>query len=175
MDTTRVRRTTVLALVIAATAITGALTPGEARADDGWTTTSTREYIVGDVGPLGNTIGHVVQSRCGFGTLCFGRTVGDTFTVTVDDDSGRAVGGVIHLTGRGGWRVLSRTFCGTSGPVPALPGELTVYLDAPGDVRGAHWFGGPGCTEINPLGGTIGATTAGATSGRVTVTYSRAG
>lgn len=157
----------VLALVVAV----GALTPTPARAGDGWSVTRTDFYKMGDVGPLTNTVS-LGTAPCwsDTGSVCFGRTVGDTFAVRITDDSGRKVGGVINIE-RDGWTVFSRPFCGKSGALPVVAGELTVFVDAPGDVRGVHWFGGPGCTEISPLGTTTGATTQGATSGRVQVTF----
>ena len=168
----RARRAALLAATLAAVVITSALTPVDVRAADGWTSTRTETYVHGDVGPM---LGMLSTGGCGFGTVCLGDTVGDTFTVVVIDDSGRRVGGVVQVRSRGGWTVLSQPFCGSSGPLRAVHGTLTVHLDAPGDVSGAHWFGGPGCREINPLGGPAGATTQGVTSGRVRVTFTAHG
>jgi hypothetical protein len=163
-----------IALAIAATTISGALAPMDAHASDRVAATRTQRYLVGDAGPMRDPLGQALTSpSCGIvtlGSLCFGATVGDTFTVEVTDDSGRDVGGIVILSTRGG-RTVAHPFCGTTGSLPAVRGDLAVHLDAPGDVRGAHWFGGPGCAEINPLGGTTGATTLGATSGSVQVTF----
>lgn len=168
---TRARRTTVLLIILAA--ISAAATPLEARADDAWSETRTERYLVGDVGPLRDPVGQALTApSCTLGSVCFGSTVGDTFTVEVSDDSGRRVGGVVIIAGSGGTD-LYRPFCGTTGHLPVVRGRLSVHLDAPGDVRGAHWYGGPGCTEIRPLGTTAGATTQGATSGRVQVTFTK--
>ncbi len=109
--------------------------------------------------------------------MCFGSALGDHFTVTVRDDSGRRVGGIIRIDGSG--PVLTRRFCGTSGRIPVVSGELRVYLDAPGDTRDAHWFGGPGCAEMELGSKAIGRntirTTRGATSGRVIVRFTEEG
>ena len=158
---------TVLALIVTM----GVVDAPPATAGDGWTVTRTDFYRMGDVGPLGNTVS-LGTAPCwsDTGSVCFGQTVGDTFSVRITDDSGRKVGGVIHIE-REGWTVFSRPFCGQSEALPVIAGELTVFVDAPGDVRGAHWFGGPGCTEIMPLGTTTGATTQGATCGSVRVTF----
>ncbi len=180
---TRRRRTALL--VIALTAITGGLAPMDARAHDDRTQTRTQRYLVGDVGPFRDPLGQAltfpscsikgnvgpVRLDATLGSLCFGSTVGDTFTVEITDDSGRTVGGIVIIEAGSGR--IHRHFCGSSGPLPAVRGSLYVHLDAPGDVRGKHDYGGPGCTEIRPLGTSTGATTQGATSGRVQVTFTR--
>ncbi len=178
MRRARTRCTAVSALVAAVMAITAVVSPLDAQARDGWTKTRTEAYRVGDVGPLRDPVGQALTSpSCGvvtLGSLCFGRTAGDSFTVRIQDDSGRKVGGVLVIEARHR-RPVSSAFCGQTGPLPVVPGDLAVHLDAPGDVRGRHWFGGPGCTEIRPLGNTTGATTLGATSGRVHVTLTDRG
>lgn len=172
MRSTRTRLATLLTVVVTATTLAGALAPLDARAGVGWTRTRTEAYDMGDVGPM---LGMLSTGGCGLGTVCFGYPIGDTFTVKIVDDSGRKVGGVVRVVNSGGWTVLYRPFCGTTGPLSSVRGKLTVHLDAPGDVSGTHWFNGPGCREIDPLlgtvGGAMGATTRGATSGRVHVTF----
>lgn len=172
MHTIRTRLAVVVVAVVAVTAVTGGWAPMDARASDTWTTTKTEPYDMGDLGPVPNLPGHLMLGTCHSGTVCFGSTVGDTFTVTVKDQSGREVGGVIAIRGKSGG--LYRPFCGTSKPLPAVAGDLSVHLDAPGDVSGAHWYGGPGCAEIRPTGETTGAT-AGATSGWVHVMFTEQG
>ena len=170
MRTTRTRLATLLAALVVVTTISGAWAPTDARASDGWTSRRTLPYLVGDVGPMRDMPGQALTfPTCTLGSLCFGDTVGETFTVRIRDDSGRAVGGVVVIENRHG--TVFHLVCGTSKSLRVVPGRLAVHLDAPGDVRGAHWFGGPGCAEIRPLGGTTGATTRGATSGWVDVTF----
>ncbi len=157
-----------LVAVVAIATTTSVVAVPDARAKhDLWPQKRTASYQMGDVGPMLGGLG------CGRGAACFGRTVGDTFAVKVEDDSGRRVGGVVRVTNRGGWTVLYRPFCGTSTRLPSVAGNLTVYLDAPGDIYPAHWFGGPGCTDIRPLGQTPVWTTQGATSGKVHVTFTK--
>ena len=170
MTTIRTRLAALLAALVVVTTIFGAWAPMDARAREGWTSTRSKSYLVGDVGPMRDMPGQALTfPTCTLGSLCFGDTVGDTFTVRIHDDSGRKVGGIVVIENRFG--TVSHLVCGTSQPLRVVPGRLAVHLDAPGDVRGAHWFGGPGCTEIRPFGGTTGATTRGATTGRVDVTF----
>ncbi len=174
MPRKRSRRTALLATVMAIAAIIAGAAPVEARAGKRWTETRTQHYLVGDVGPLPDPLGQALTwPSCAIvtpsgGSLCFGSTLGDTFTVGITDDSGRQVGGIVIIEARNG-RTHHRPFCGTTGPLPVVRGDLYVHLDAPGDVRGAHWYDGPGCTEIRQFG--TAATTQGVTSGRVDVTF----
>lgn len=157
-----------LALVTAAALAVCLLAPmdAEARVRRSWTRTRIESYVMGDVGPL------FTHASCGIGVACFGRAVGDQFTVTIVDDSGRRVGGVVELRDGLG-TTLTHAFCGSTGAIRVWPGEaLWVYLDAPGDVRGANWFDAPGCAEIRPVESVPGATTQGATRGHVRVTFS---
>jgi hypothetical protein len=142
----------ILALALIAT-IAGA-SRAEAQSGPTWSRTESIPYLLGDVGPL---LGATQAIR-------FGRTAGAYFTVTVDDEADRPVGGILTITDWYGNVIAYRPFCGTSGTVESNDGYLTVHLDAPGDVQGAHWFNGPGCTDIGPVA-------LGATRGVVHVTY----
>lgn len=164
------RSRTATLLVSAIVTLVAWMAPVDANADDhhtGWTRDHTRDYVMGDVGPFAGGLG------CPAGTTCFGFVHGDTFSVTIEDDSGRRVGGVVRIRAYRVGTVFVRPFCGSIGPTSLPWGHLTVHLDAPGDVRGTHWYGGPGCAEIAPLGGTVGRTTLGATSGQVHLTVTK--
>ncbi len=162
---TRSRSAALLAVVVTIAVTTGLLVPAQAQASHRWTWTRTVSYDTGDFGPLlgGWLLG---MGGCNLGTVCLGHALGDSYTVRIEDDSGRVVGGVLTVGSQ-----HARPFCGSIGPLTPAPGLIRIYLDAPGDVRGTHWHNGPGCTEVRPFGGMTGATTLGATSGRVHITF----
>jgi hypothetical protein len=118
--------------------------------DDG-SVTMTRHYVGGEVGPL---LGLMPCSE--LGRVCFGRSPSGLVEITIEDQSGLPVGGILQVDGGSG-----RPFCGSTGRIPVQPGGfVSVSLDSVGDVRGAHWHNGPGCS-----GGT------GASRGRVVATF----
>ena len=155
-----------VAKALLAVGVLAAVVVAPAPADATVSYTRTEHYVGGDGGPLLGGTSQCV-TRPSNGAVCFGVTWADAVEIHVEDDSGRPVGGIVRIDSDGGWNVTWRRFCGSSGPIPiSQPGNaLNVFLDAPGDVRGAHWFDGPGCSEV------AGVTTLGATSGRVHATF----
>lgn len=128
--------------------------------------TRVEHYTGGDAGPL---VGGTAQciTKPSSGAVCFGHTDADAVQITVEDDSGRPVGGLIEIGAEGAGRTRY-LFCGSS---PRLSithwrAYVNVYLDGTGDARQLHWFNGPGCAEVG------GVATLGATSGRVRATFS---
>jgi hypothetical protein len=108
--------------------------------------------------------------------VCFGRVWADDVTLDIVDRSGRQIGGYVYVWD--GWDGYTRSFCGRE-RVRMQPGDsVTVFIDGPGDVRGANAGPGlwdrqyaPGCAELQPVPGV--RATRGATRGFVRATFTR--
>lgn len=174
MKTTFPRLVTASALALALSF--AFLIPGRAQAVEHQRWSQTKRYVLGEVGPY---LAAPWGSSCGVGKVCFRAPSDSSVWVrmrVVDDVRRRPVGGVVTV-GSGwldeGHTWAGRPFCGSSPAVFVPAGQrITVFLDAPGDLREVEFEPGPGCREVGVEAGT--GTTAGATTGRVVASFTRA-
>lgn len=143
-------------LIVVLLAIAATLVPVHADAKGADRRTVTKQYISGDGGPW-MTTGFCDPSWDSYhiGAVCFGAVDTGHVRLTIEDESGRRVGGHAVITDGNGAILHRESFCGTSGPIALQAGALFVHLDGPDSYE-------PGC----PLG-ALGF----ATIGRVRATF----
>ncbi len=125
----RRRRVSTWAWVVFVMALIAGLVPARADARVGWTSTVSESYIGNDLAPWpGAAVCSHNDVGPGVGCVGLGRTRGDVISLSIEDGSRLPVGALAEIRDGSGHVLSRRVFCGTSGPMPAVPGWLVVNL-----------------------------------------------
>lgn len=115
--------------IVVVLVVTIGLAAGRGAAEESGRTV-TKQYLLGDGHPW-MTLAWCDLGPVSIGAVCLGQTAGGHVTVSIEDDSGRRVGGHLEISDGNANALFTQPFCGSVGPIAVQPGVLHIHLDGP--------------------------------------------